>query len=1009
MAFDKHPNLALGRILTIPSPAVSGTTLTLVSGQGTRFPDPAVYGEYNATIFPTGIMPTPDNAEIVRITAKSTDTLTITRAQESSTARTVQAGDTIIASATAKTFTDIEDLLTGTTGWSSDIIPTTDSTYDLGSTAKRWAELWADDVTITNDISVGDDLTVTGDVTSGGIKLVKPFIVVATAEPADYVCDGTADDVQIQAAIDAVSALGGGTVFIKAGTYNIAATITFSSNVVIAGESHSTILKPITNFNSIVLKSDGRINRSILRDFVIDGNTANQSTSGTGIEVDGYYNLFDNLWVVNCKTYGLYLNPGGVASSENRIVDGRYNGDTYSVYIGVGNNDFYVNNVSIYGGTHGLHTEGGSGRYEDVMVWGSSVCCIYTTYAGDFFNCKLGTSPIGLYIDGTAQNVIGLYNGLGVTNIAFSGITDHCFYMTIGATFQGYLRVNGWRGGSTNNHISLDGDGIKRIHIFAVPFMATAELLAGTINDESVINQPGYPTATVPVAPVKGMIYLDDGTNTTTLQRGYRRYTGTVWQDLGMNTAITIPDAGNIAGLTITQNDVTNNKATLVLVNTGSGNDITAPNFTLKNGVITNAGDITDYENLNDGSPEFRLGSADAEELHIQTVYDAGAKTIDYVLFQTDVASATADKGQFKFNVDGTEILRIDDGGIEVVGTVMATLGIMPDADDGAYLGQSGTAFSDLFLASGAVINFAAGDITLTHSANALTLGGGDLALGANNLSLTGSIGATGARVLKGWFDDLEVTNDIAGDITGNAATVTGLSVTAGKTLTVQDNVTITGALGTGAYATIANYATLASPTFTGTVILPKAIEIQDTTGDHQYVLAVSELTADRTVTLPLLTAADTFVFNDFPATLTEKIHKLTAAPATDHTVSGTTIALVANENQAFGDVCYINSDGEAQLIDADAIATMSGIVMCADATIDADASGNYLVMGIARDDTWAWTVGGLIYGTVTGTTGNTLSQTAPSAANDVVQIMGVATHADRMLFKPSLVQVELT
>ena len=97
------------------------------------------------------------------------------------------------------------------------------------------------------------------------------------------------------------------------------------------------------------------------------------------------------------------------------------------------------------------------------------------------------------------------------------------------------------------------------------------------------------------------------------------------------------------------------------------------------------------------------------------------------------------------------------------------------------------------------------------------------------------------------------------------------LNITAGKTLTVQDNVTITGALGTGAYATIANYAPLSGPTFTGTVTLPKTLEIQDTSADHQYVLAVSELTADRTITLPLLTGTDTFVFQAHTQTLTNK------------------------------------------------------------------------------------------------------------------------------------------
>ena len=65
--------------------------------------------------------------------------------------------------------------------------------------------------------------------------------------------------------------------------------------------------------------------------------------------------------------------------------------------------------------------------------------------------------------------------------------------------------------------------------------------------------------------------------------------------------------------------------------------------------------------------------------------------------------------------------------------------------------------------------------------------------------------------------------------------------------------------------------ASTASPTFTWTVTLPKTIEIQDTSWDHQYVLAVSELVADRTVTLPLLTSNDEFVFKDHTQALTNK------------------------------------------------------------------------------------------------------------------------------------------
>jgi hypothetical protein len=120
-------------------------------------------------------------------------------------------------------------------------------------------------------------------------------------------------------------------------------------------------------------------------------------------------------------------------------------------------------------------------------------------------------------------------------------------------------------------------------------------------------------------------------------------------------------------------------------------------------------------------------------------------------------------------------------------------------------------------------------------------------------------------------------------------------------------------------------------------------------------------------------------------------------------------MTLTAGADMAIGDVGYIKSDGKVGLIDADAIATMSGLVMCGAATIANNASGTFLLHGVARDDTWAWTVGGLIYGTVTGTTTNTLSQTTPTGTDDVIQILGVALSADTMLFAPQLVQVEHT
>jgi hypothetical protein len=66
---------------------------------------------------------------------------------------------------------------------------------------------------------------------------------------------------------------------------------------------------------------------------------------------------------------------------------------------------------------------------------------------------------------------------------------------------------------------------------------------------------------------------------------------------------------------------------------------------------------------------------------------------------------------------------------IVIDNTMQLVLGIVPDANDGAYLGTTDLGFSDLFLAEGAVINFDNGDLTLTQSGNTLTLAGGDLVL----------------------------------------------------------------------------------------------------------------------------------------------------------------------------------------------------------------------------------------------------------------------------------------
>jgi peptidoglycan/xylan/chitin deacetylase (PgdA/CDA1 family)/Pyruvate/2-oxoacid:ferredoxin oxidoreductase delta subunit len=84
MAQQKR-DLANANIATAPSPATSGTTLVLAAGMGTIFPTPPFY----ITAVDNSVLPTPSTAEIMLVTGKSTDTLTVVRAQKGTTAKTI--------------------------------------------------------------------------------------------------------------------------------------------------------------------------------------------------------------------------------------------------------------------------------------------------------------------------------------------------------------------------------------------------------------------------------------------------------------------------------------------------------------------------------------------------------------------------------------------------------------------------------------------------------------------------------------------------------------------------------------------------------------------------------------------------------------------------------------------------------------------------------------------------------------------------------------------------------
>ncbi len=92
---------------------------------------------------------------------------------------------------------------------------------------------------------------------------------------------------------------------------------------------------------------------------------------------------------------------------------------------------------------------------------------------------------------------------------------------------------------------------------------------------------------------------------------------------------------------------------------------------------------ITIYRAVTDSPPVFLLGSVAAEQLKITPVYDGGGTTLDRVDFITSAASATADKGLFRFSVDDVAVLDIDDGGLTVAasgGLYFGAINILSDS-----------------------------------------------------------------------------------------------------------------------------------------------------------------------------------------------------------------------------------------------------------------------------------------------------------------------------------------
>ncbi len=139
---------------------------------------------------------------------------------------------------------------------------------------------------------------------------------------ADYICDGTADDVEIQAAINAVSTAGGGDVFIKEGTYSVNTIINLASNVNVRGSGGNTKLV-ITSTPNAILKAQDKSN------IIVSGLVLNNAAKTVANSHCVYLQNVTDVTVEDCRMldlngFGIFLTAASTATSQRVWIRDNY-------------------------------------------------------------------------------------------------------------------------------------------------------------------------------------------------------------------------------------------------------------------------------------------------------------------------------------------------------------------------------------------------------------------------------------------------------------------------------------------------------------------------------------------------------------------------------------------------------------------------------------------------------------------------------------------------------------
>jgi Chaperone of endosialidase len=259
----------------------------------------------------------------------------------------------------------------------------------------------------------------------------------------------------------------------------------------------------------------------------------------------------------------------------------------------------------------------------------------------------------------------------------------------------------------------------------------------------------------------------------------------------------------------------------------------------------------------------------------MSALWNSAGTTYSAIKMNVTNAASAAGSALMQLQIAATDKFSIDATGNVVASGTITAAGLttsapsLPSSNDGAALGSAASAWSDLYLAIGGVINWGAGDVTFTHSSNAMAFAGATSGYSFDNqvvpsVSDAGSLG----NVSNGWSDlylatggKLNFSDAVPSVIEHTAAAPATPAVPGWLTVTAGDFRVTSAGTDSASVATLGGTQTLTHKTLTGAVLNGTIGATTPATGAFTTLTTSGTITATGAIaSSATVTAADSFV-----------------------------------------------------------------------------------------------------------------------------------------------------